>query len=52
MTQGSIVLNMNQDAYYGKGSTVHSVRQLSHFSLEIEDQSSAIPKSQTMHGYT
>ena len=43
MTQGPIVLTMNQYAYYGKGSTVHSVGQLSHFGLEIDDQSSAFP---------
>ena len=43
MTQGAIVLTMNQYTYYGKGSTVHSVGQLSHFGLEIDDQSSAIP---------
>ena len=34
---------MNQYAYYGKGTTIHSVRQLSHCGLEIDNQSSAIP---------
>ena len=34
---------MNQYAYYGKGSTVHSLWQLSHFGVEIDDQSSVIP---------
>ena len=34
---------MNQYAYYGKGSTLHSVWQLSHFGLDINDQSSVIP---------
>ena len=43
MTQGPVVLIMNQYTYYGKGSTVHSVRQLSHFGLDIDDQSSVIP---------
>ena len=33
---------MNQYAYYGKGSTAHSVGQLSHFGLDINDQSSVI----------
>ena len=33
---------MEKYAYYGKGSTVHSVRQLSHFGLDIDNQSSAI----------
>ena len=27
----------------GRGSTVHSIGQLSHFGLDIDDQSSAIP---------
>ena len=44
MTQGPIVLIMNQYAYYGKRmSTVHSVGQLSHFGLDINDQSTVIP---------
>ena len=43
MTQGPVVLIMNQYVYYGKGSTVHSVGQISHFGLEIDDQSSVIP---------
>ena len=42
-TQGPVVLIMNQYAYYGKGSAVHSVGQLSHSGLDIDDQSSAIP---------
>ena len=43
MTQGPIVLIMNQYAYYGKGSSVHSVRKLLHFGLHIDDSSSMIP---------
>ena len=43
MTQGPIALIMNQYTYCVKGSTVHSVRQLSHFGLEIDGQPSAIP---------
>ena len=43
MTLGPIVLSMNQYTYYGKGSTVHSFRQLSHFGLDIDDQSSVTP---------
>ena len=43
MTQGHVVLIVNQYAYYGKGSTVPSVGQLSHFGLDIDDQSSVIP---------
>ena len=42
-TQGPVVLIMNQYAYYGKGSTVHSVGQVSHFGLDVDDQSSSIP---------
>ena len=42
-TQGSIVLIMNQYTYNGKGSTVDYVRKLSHFGLDIDDHSSAIP---------
>ena len=42
-TQGPTVLIMNQYAYYRKGSTVHSIGQLSHFGLDIDDQSSVIP---------
>ena len=42
MSPAPIVLVMNQYAYYGKGSIVHSVGQLSHFGLDI-DQSSVIP---------
>ena len=33
MTQGPIILIMHQYAYYGKGSTVHSIGQLSRFFL-------------------
>ena len=43
MTQGPVILNMNQYAYYEKGSIVHSIGQLSQFGLDIDDQSSAIP---------
>ena len=43
MTLGPIVLIMHPYAYYGKGSTIHSTGQLSHFSLDIDDQCSAIP---------
>ena len=42
-TQGSIVPIMNQYTYFGKGSIVHSVGQLSQFGLDIDDQSSPIP---------
>ena len=42
MTQGPIVLIMNQYDYYGKGSTVDCVGQLPHFGLELDNQSSAI----------
>ena len=51
MTHGPILLIMDQYASYGKGSTVHSVGQLSHFGLDIDDQSSAIPghKQQWLH---
>ena len=34
---------MNQYAYYGKESTIHSFGQLSHFGLDLDDQCSAIP---------
>ena len=46
-TQGPVVLIMNQYAYYGETSTVHSAGQLSDFGLDMDDQS-----SQAMHGYT
>ena len=42
MTQGPVVLIKNQYGYCGKSRRVHSVRQLSHFGLEIDDQSSEI----------
>ena len=43
MTQDPVVLIVNQYTFYGKVSTVQSVWQLSHFGLEVDDQSSAIP---------
>ena len=43
MTQDPVVLIMNQYAYYGKGSTAYSFRQLSHFGHDTDDQFSAIP---------
>ena len=43
MTQDPVVLIMHQYAYYGKGSSIHSVRQSIHFCLDIDYQSSVIP---------
>ena len=43
MTQSPIVLIMNQYAHDGKGNTLHSLGQLSHFGLDNDDQFSAIP---------
>ena len=43
MTEGPIVLIIHQYAYYGKCSTIHSIGLLSHFVLDIDDQSSVIP---------
>ena len=43
MTQGPIVHIMHLYTYYGKGNSFHSVGQLSHFGLDIDDQSSGIP---------
>ena len=34
---------MNHYAYYRKGSTIRSIVQLSHFGLDIDNQSSVIP---------
>ena len=48
MTQGPIVLIMNQYAYYGKGSIVHSIGQLPHIGLDIDDSD---PMLQAMNGY-
>ena len=45
-THGPIVLIMCLYAYYGKWSTIHSIGQLSHFCLDLDDQSSAIPGHQ------
>ena len=43
---GSHLIIVNQYAYYEKGSTIHSVKQLSHFGLDLDDQSSVIPLHQ------
>ena len=45
-TRGPIVIIMNQYAYYGKGSTMHSIGQLSHFGNTVDDKSAMIPGHQ------
>ena len=42
-TKGDAIVIMHQYAYYGKGTTVHSVGQMEHFGLEVDDRSARLP---------